>query len=76
MSNVIRRVVSLLKSDQTIEGNFTFTEKSVDPVDPPEGSFTMWMSDGTDTGDDGDILVIITAGGVTKTATLVDFSAV
>ena len=33
------------------------------------------MSDGTDSGDDGDIMIKITAGGVTKTVTLVDFSA-
>ena len=36
----------------------------------------MWMSDGTGSGDDGDLMVKITAGGVTKTATLIDFSAV
>ena len=34
----------------------------------------MWMSDGTGTGDDGDILIKIQAGGETKTFTLVDFS--
>lgn len=51
-------------------------EKGVDPADPAEGSFVMWMSDGTGSGDDGDIMMKITAGGVTKTATLVDFSAV
>ena len=71
-----RRVQSLLKNDQTIEGAFTYTEKSADPANPPEGSYTIWMSDGTGTGDDGDILIKITAGGATKTATLVDFSAV
>ena len=35
----------------------------------------MWMSDGTDTGDDGDILIKIQAGGVVKTFTVVDYSA-
>jgi len=35
----------------------------------------MWMSDGTGAGDDGDIMMKITAGGSTKTATLADFSA-
>ena len=72
----IRRVQSLLKNDQIVEGFFTFTEKSADPADPAEGSHVMWQSDGTGAGADGDILVKITAGGVTKTATLVDFSAV
>ena len=51
-------------------------ERSADPSDPSEGKAVMWQSDGTGTGDDGDILIKITAGGVTKTATLVDFSAI
>jgi len=49
-------------------------EKSSDPADPPEGHSVIWQSDGTGTGDDGDILIKITAGGVTATATLVDYS--
>jgi hypothetical protein len=52
------------------------TERSEDPVNPAEGHSIIWQSDGTDAGDDGDILIKITAGGVTKTATLVDFSAI
>ena len=51
-------------------------ELSADPADPAEGSFVLWQSDGTETGDDGDIIIKITAGGVTKTHTLVDFSAI
>lgn len=51
-------------------------EKSADPSDPAEGQSVMWQSDGTGTGDDGDILIKITAGGLTKTATLVDFSTI
>lgn len=51
-------------------------ERSTDPPAPAEGQAVMWMSDGTGTGDDGDILVQIKAGGVTKTTTLVDFSAI
>lgn len=53
-----------------------FREVSTDPVDPDEGQSVLWQSDGTGTGDDGDIMMKITAGGVTKTVTLVDFSAV
>jgi hypothetical protein len=34
------------------------------------------MSDGTGAGDDGDIMCKITAASVTKTATLIDYSAV
>lgn len=51
-------------------------ELSADPSDPAEGEFVVWMSDGTGSGDDGDIMLKITAGAVTKTVTLVDFSAV
>ena len=50
-------------------------EKSSNPPNPAEGNSYIWMSDGTDSGDDGDIMIKITAGGVTKTVTLVDFSA-
>jgi hypothetical protein len=51
-------------------------ELSADPANPAEGSHVIWQSDGTGAGDDGDIMVKITAGGVTKTATLIDFSGV
>jgi hypothetical protein len=51
-------------------------ERSADVADPPEGHYSIWLSDGTGAGDDGDLMVKITAGGVTKTATLVDYSAV
>lgn len=56
--------------------SYPTNELSADPSDPAEGNYVIWMSDGTGTGDDGDILIKITAGGVTKTTTLVDFSAV
>lgn len=55
---------------------FALQERSSDPGDPPEGQTHMWMSNGSGSGDDGDIMLKITAGGVTKTVTLVDFSAV
>jgi hypothetical protein len=58
-----------------VEGAITGRELSADPSDPDEGSYTMWMSDGTGSGDDGDLMVKITAGGSTKTITLIDFSA-
>lgn len=56
-------------------GSLNGKERSSDLSDPPEGQFNSWMSDGTGSGDDGDIMMKITAGGVTKTVTLVDFSA-
>jgi hypothetical protein len=55
---------------------YSQTELAADPADPAEGKHIIWQSDGTGAGDDGDIMIKITAGGVTKTATLVDFSAV
>jgi hypothetical protein len=63
-----------------VTGNTTLTailltEKSADPGDPTEGSTVIWMSDGTEAGDDGDIMVKITAGATTNTFTLVDFDA-
>lgn len=61
--------------NKNAEDTIFVPERSVDPVDPAEGKFVIWMSDGTDSGDDGDILIKITAGGTTKTTTLVDFSA-
>jgi hypothetical protein len=54
----------------------TMQERNSDPSNPSEGDWVIWMSDGTGSGDDGDILFKITAGGVTKTGTLVDFSAI
>jgi hypothetical protein len=51
------------------------TERAADPTDPAEGANIQWQSNGTGSGDDGDIMLKITAGGVTKTITLVDYSA-
>ena len=56
-------------------GAITQRELSLDPADPEEGNNVKWQSDGTGSGDDGDIMMKITAGGVTKVTTLVDFSA-
>ena len=49
-------------------------ERSSDPDDPPEGQSVIWMSDGTGSGDDGDLMIKITAGGTTSTGTITDFS--
>jgi len=58
-----------------VDGAITTRELSADPSDPDEGSNVTWQSDGTGSGDDGDVMMKITAGGSTKTVTLVDFSA-
>lgn len=57
-----------------VAGAITARELSSDPSDPDEGSHVIWQSDGTGSGDDGDIMIKITAGAVTKTVTLIDFS--
>jgi hypothetical protein len=76
MQMMIRRVRALLSKDITVTGFLTFTEKLADPPNPPEGSYVIWQAEGTGFGDDGDIVFKITAGGVTKLGTLIDFSAV
>ena len=56
-------------------GALALKELSSDPPDPAEGMSYWWQSNGAGSGDDGDIMIKVTAGGVTKTATLFDFSA-
>jgi len=58
-----------------VDGAIEMEELSADPPDPLEGRTVIWQSDGVGSGDDGDVIVKITAGGVTKTITLIDFSA-
>jgi len=55
--------------------SFGMLEQSSDPSDPAEGKSVIWQSDGTGFGDDGDICIMIQAGGVVKTNIWVDFSA-
>ena len=70
----IVNMIARFKSDVHVDGTLIFKEKSADPPNPDEGHAIIWLSDGTGTGDDGDVLIKITAGGVTKTKTLADFS--
>lgn len=58
-----------------VAGSVEVVEMSTDPANPEEGRAVLWQSDGAGSGDDGDIMFKITAGGVTKIVTLVDFSA-
>lgn len=68
-------VMRLRGTSDSVGAALNIRELDADPSDPPEGTFTLWMSNGTGAGDDGDIMAKITAGGVTKTATLIDYSA-
>jgi hypothetical protein len=53
-----------------IAGVLTLREQSADPSDPAEGSTAIWVSDGTGSGNDGDVMMKITAGGSTGVVTL------
>jgi hypothetical protein len=62
-------------SDVVIVDNvIKLVERSSDPSAPAEGECIIWMSDGIDKGDDGDVMIASTAGGVTKYGTLFDHS--
>jgi hypothetical protein len=60
--------------DLTIENFLGLIESSADPDEPDEGETVIWMSDGTEKGDDGDVLIASKAGGVTRWGTLFDHS--
>jgi len=60
----------LLNIMDTISGK----GRSTDPADPLDGKHVIWQSDGTDSGDAGDIMIKINQGGTVITETLLDFS--
>ena len=55
--------------------NFLACKCNGNPDKPGEGEYRIWMSDGVGLGDDGDIIIASTVGGVTKYAVLFDHSA-
>ena len=50
-------------------------ERSSDPAEPAEGYFVMWMSDGSEKGDDGDVLIASNPDGTCKYSIVFDYSA-
>ena len=50
-------------------------ERSSDPVAPAEGRAVVWLSDGTGSGDDGDIMAKGQANTTTKYSAIFDHSA-
>jgi hypothetical protein len=54
----------------SVLGAIGIEELSTDPVDPAEGKSVIWQSDGTTTGDDGDILIKEQSGGVVEQISL------
>ena len=57
-----------------VAGGYTQEPLSSDPSDPDAGNSVQWVSDGTGTGDAGDVIMKINVGGTTKTVTLIDYS--
>tara|TARA_R100000789_G_scaffold5657_1_gene9710 strand:- start:3925 stop:8625 length:4701 start_codon:yes stop_codon:yes gene_type:complete len=64
------------KTEGTINiSQYSFTERSTDASFPIEGNSVMWMSDGTASGDDGDMLITINTGAALTTSKL-DLTAI
>jgi len=61
---------------QLVNGGIGQRPVSADPSNPATGESVMWVSDGTGSGDAGDVMVKINVGGTTKTVTLIDYSGV
>jgi len=61
--------------DRYFHDRIRLLERTSDPAKPTEGNMIVWMSDGTGLGDDGDVIIASTAGGVTNYAILFDHSA-
>jgi hypothetical protein len=62
-------------ADRYFHDRIRLLERTSDPAKPTEGNCIVWMSDGTGLGDDGDVIISSTAGGVTNYAILFDHSA-
>lgn len=52
------------------DAEYLGSELSSDPSDPTEGQYVIWMSDGTGSGSDGDLMMKETHGGTTTTYTI------
>ena len=57
-----------------VAGAMTQEPLSSDPADPDAGNSVQWVSDGTGSGDAGDVMMKINVGGTTKVITLIDYS--
>jgi hypothetical protein len=67
---------SAAAANPSFTGAITQSSSAADPADPSAGDSVQWLSDGTGSGDAGDVMVKINVGGTTKTATLIDYSAI
>jgi len=57
-----------------VAGAITQQPLSADPADPYDGNSVQWVSDGSGSGDAGDVMMKINVGGTTKIVTIIDFS--
>jgi len=48
--------------------------KTGEPADPAQGESVSWLSDGSGTGEDGDLMIKVNVGGTVKYGTLFDYS--
>lgn len=63
--------------DTKLHNTGAYTQNSIaEPSNPTPGTSVQWVSDGTGSGNAGDLMMKINVGGVVKTTTLVDFSAI
>lgn len=65
-SNSQRRPDELFTGNSLMIGHVG-SELSFDPNNPPEGFYNFWQSNGTGTGDDGDVIMKVTAASTTTT---------
>ena len=73
-SDIIARAVKSRHID--FNEGIPLQERATDPEDPADGESVIWMSDGSGSGDDGDIMIKINVGGTVKTGTIIDYSAI
>lgn len=45
-----------------------------DPPDPKDGAAVIWMSDGTQNGNRGDVFIKVNVGGTVKKVRIVDYN--
>lgn len=69
-----RHVVVVTEAETGVEflPTLPLSEVSAIPPNPLEGDAILWQSDGSEIGDDGDIIAKITANSITRTAVIID----
>ena len=64
-----------LENDGTFTAqNIVIVERTAEPAKPAEGKAVLWMTNGTGIGDDGDVIIGVTAGGSSKYTIIHDHS--